>query len=136
MHPLDFCYWLQGFAEMTEGAPSEKQWALIKEHLATVFNKKTPPLGGWTDKDIDVAPAPTPAPMSSAKDLVNDVKVDPELQKALDRLRESYEKQKTFRLLGPYPYGDPVIPMTPSVLPNDFTWPGLSYRCPPITTIC
>lgn len=45
MTPEQFAYWLQGFCELTEGMPSEAQWQSIKEHLATVFNKVTPPVG-------------------------------------------------------------------------------------------
>lgn len=46
MTPHDFAYWLQGFAELNGGPPSAEQWQSIKEHLATVFTKITPPLGG------------------------------------------------------------------------------------------
>lgn len=38
-----FCYWLQGFVELTETAqPSEAQWQAIKDHLQLVFKKETP----------------------------------------------------------------------------------------------
>ena len=36
-----FAYWLQGFAELTDGEPTPEQWASIKEHLNLVFNKVT-----------------------------------------------------------------------------------------------
>lgn len=39
-----FTYWLQGFAELNEAPPSAEQWQSIREHLATVFNKVTPPV--------------------------------------------------------------------------------------------
>lgn len=40
-----FAYWLQGFAELTDGAhPTPEQWKSIKEHLDTVFMKITPPV--------------------------------------------------------------------------------------------
>lgn len=44
MTPEQFCYWLQGFAEprLGAGAPTTQQWAIITEHLNTVFNKVTP----------------------------------------------------------------------------------------------
>lgn len=44
MTPEQFAYWLQGFAELTEGQaqPSPAQWQAIKDHLATVFGKVTP----------------------------------------------------------------------------------------------
>lgn len=38
-----FCYWIQGFVELSDGAmPSEMQWMTIVDHLKTVFNKVTP----------------------------------------------------------------------------------------------
>ena len=40
-----FAYWLQGFAEMNGGVPTEAQWQSVKEHLALVFQKVTPILG-------------------------------------------------------------------------------------------
>lgn len=42
MTPEQFCYWLQGFAEITDGEPTPEQWKAIREHLATVFTKVTP----------------------------------------------------------------------------------------------
>jgi hypothetical protein len=51
MSPQDFCYWLQGFLEMTDtNKMSEKQVLMIREHLKLVFNKVTP-----TSPDFDVA---------------------------------------------------------------------------------
>ncbi len=46
MKPESFVYWLQGFAELTDGIdrPSAAQWAMIKDHLALVFKKETKPL--------------------------------------------------------------------------------------------
>jgi hypothetical protein len=41
MKTQDFCYWLQGYVELTGEQPSPEQWAAIKEHLALVFNKVT-----------------------------------------------------------------------------------------------
>jgi hypothetical protein len=41
METRDFCYWLQGFAELNGEAPTPAQWELILEHLNLVFNKKT-----------------------------------------------------------------------------------------------
>lgn len=41
-----FCYWLQGYFEMTENATlSPNQILMIKDHLGLVFNKVTPDLG-------------------------------------------------------------------------------------------
>lgn len=43
MTPENFCYWLQGFAEITSTPqPSEAQWQAIKDHLQLVFTKETP----------------------------------------------------------------------------------------------
>lgn len=45
MNSEQFCYWLQGFFEMTDSKNlSEAQVKMIKEHLALVFQKVTPPL--------------------------------------------------------------------------------------------
>ena len=56
MDPLQFCYWLQGFAELNNGVPpNDMQWKSIRDHLATVFNKVTPNypgLGPDWQKDI------------------------------------------------------------------------------------
>ena len=48
MNSENFCYWLNGFIELNEShleldLPTASQWNMIKEHLATVFNKITPP---------------------------------------------------------------------------------------------
>lgn len=45
MNAEQFAYWLQGFTELTEDmpAPSPAQWQAIKDHLALVFVKVTPP---------------------------------------------------------------------------------------------
>jgi hypothetical protein len=40
-----FCYWLQGFAELSgDNPPTPEQWKSIREHVATVFTKVTPPV--------------------------------------------------------------------------------------------
>lgn len=44
MTPEQFCYWLQGFGELSADPPSPEQWKAINEHLAAVFTKVTPPL--------------------------------------------------------------------------------------------
>lgn len=46
MTPEQFCYWMQGFAELNGGdMPTEAQWKSINDHLQTVFKKVTPPVG-------------------------------------------------------------------------------------------
>ena len=42
MTPEQFAYWLQGFAEISQKAPTEKEWTVIKDHLQLVFKKETP----------------------------------------------------------------------------------------------
>lgn len=44
MEVQQFCYWLQGFAELNNGVPpNDMQWKAIRDHLSLVFEKKTPP---------------------------------------------------------------------------------------------
>jgi hypothetical protein len=42
MEPLQFAYWLQGFAELNEGPPDEAQWKAIRFRLDTVCAKNKP----------------------------------------------------------------------------------------------
>jgi len=46
MNSLDFCYWLQGFFELSKKSElkelDENQVQTIKYHLKLVFNKETP----------------------------------------------------------------------------------------------
>lgn len=53
MTPSDFAYWLQGFAELSDGAPSEEQWTQIRDHLNLVFDKVTPNV-----REINMNPLP------------------------------------------------------------------------------
>jgi hypothetical protein len=46
MEALDFVYWLQGFAELSEAPPTPEQWKSIKEHIGLVLKKETPPAPG------------------------------------------------------------------------------------------
>lgn len=41
MTPEQFAYWLQGYAELNDAPPSAEQWAMIRAHLDTVFEKVT-----------------------------------------------------------------------------------------------
>jgi hypothetical protein len=46
MDALQFAYWLQGFAELSgDEPPTPAQWKSMREHLALVFQKVTPPVG-------------------------------------------------------------------------------------------
>lgn len=42
MTPERFADWLQGFAETHDGPPDARQWAIIRDHLALLFDKVTP----------------------------------------------------------------------------------------------
>jgi hypothetical protein len=42
MSPQEFCYWLQGYAEIHGGPITAEQWLVIKDHLQEVFHKTTP----------------------------------------------------------------------------------------------
>jgi hypothetical protein len=43
MQQDQFCYWLQGFFEISDSNKlTEKQVQIIKDHLALVFDKQTP----------------------------------------------------------------------------------------------
>ncbi len=42
MTPEQFCYWLQGRAELVPTPPSEAEWTAIRDHLGAVFKKVTP----------------------------------------------------------------------------------------------
>lgn len=42
MSPETFVYWLQGYVELNGEMPDETQWEIIKDHLAEVFDKRTP----------------------------------------------------------------------------------------------
>lgn len=45
MNTEQFCYWLQGYAELNpDNPPTPEQWKMIQEHLRLVFTKVTPPL--------------------------------------------------------------------------------------------
>ena len=61
-----FAYWLQGFVELCpHQQPSPAQWQAIKDHLSTVFNKVTPPLGKPPVGTPPVVPAlPTMPPQT------------------------------------------------------------------------
>ncbi len=62
MTPEQFCYWLQGRAEMQPNTPpSEAEWAMVRDHLATVFHKVTPPPQQYFPKSPTTA---SPSPLS------------------------------------------------------------------------
>lgn len=64
MDAQQFCYWLQGFAELNNGTPpSDMQWKAIRDHLSLVFNKVTPSYPGLNPNwQIDVIKTPPASP--------------------------------------------------------------------------
>jgi len=57
-----FAYWMQGFAELNSEPPTAAQWQSMREHLATVFVKVTPPV------DLSRLPAAVPYVPGIVKD--------------------------------------------------------------------
>lgn len=53
MTPERFADWLQGFAETHDGPPDARQWAIIRDHLALLFDKVTPERSATVDFVID-----------------------------------------------------------------------------------
>jgi len=52
MNECEFCYWLQGFVELSDANKiSPEQWLVIKDHLKLVMEKQTP-VREFVDKDI------------------------------------------------------------------------------------
>jgi hypothetical protein len=73
MTERDFCYWLQGFVELTQGqTPNPAQWKSIQEHLGEVFKKVTPKVAETVSVKVDV----------DTKDA----------QKSVDDLKKAYEE--------------------------------------------
>jgi len=73
MTPEQFCYWLQGFNEVAGAQPTPEQWVVIKDHLKTVFDKRTPDrtgsVPGNTDKGLgpDIVNVPFVYPREQEK---------------------------------------------------------------------
>ena len=65
MDAQQFAYWLQGFAELQPEPPTAEQWQSIREHLALVFQKVTPPVtypGIIKEGPLDQIRPRTPSP--------------------------------------------------------------------------
>lgn len=73
-----FCYWLQGRAELDTAPPTTEQWKSICEHLQTVFVKVTPPVV-TTENIIKGAAA------------LGKIKMTPELEGALKDYVDSHK---------------------------------------------
>ena len=55
-----FAYWLQGRMELLPNQlPTEAEWRMIKQHLATVFYKVTPPLTTFPSNPFPFNPITT-----------------------------------------------------------------------------
>lgn len=55
MTPQDFCFWLQGFLEISESPGiTEKQTSIIKDHLKLVFQDKTPKIEGRRPQTLQI----------------------------------------------------------------------------------
>lgn len=61
MTPEQFVYWLQGFSELNDAVPTARQWAVIQDHLAQVFDKKTPVRDGQMQLPFVFDPERKPA---------------------------------------------------------------------------
>jgi hypothetical protein len=81
MTPENFAFWLNGFAELTgEATPTPEQWKSICEHLATVFNKVTPPVKSPSEflRTGELPPAnPGESTQSIFEKYIRDVPGDP-----------------------------------------------------------
>lgn len=69
MTPEQFCYWLQGRAELRPmDTPTLEEWEQIRAHLALVFYKVTPDttkqndLAEWVRRFNDIKPSDFPWP--------------------------------------------------------------------------
>lgn len=64
-----FAYWMQGFSELNgDETPTPAQWKMMKEHLATVFVKVTPPLKADPINPSKVQPIPGKWPTQFPQD--------------------------------------------------------------------
>ena len=79
MTPEQFCYWLQGRAElMPDTPPSAGEWKMICEHLGAVFHKVTPQLGGIHKDDRSHVIGEKAIPSPSVSDLQRAIGVLPD----------------------------------------------------------
>lgn len=64
MTERQFCYWLQGYFELSESQEISKEQAqIIQDHLQLVFKKETPyrntDIDDWRDR-LTLTPLPSP----------------------------------------------------------------------------
>jgi hypothetical protein len=64
MNSLNFCYWLQGYVELSTNNKglSPKQLDMVREHLKLVFKKETP------DQDVLNVQLCSPQPLGNFAD--------------------------------------------------------------------
>lgn len=117
MRELEFCYWLQGFFELsgsTELTPTQVQ--IIRDHLALVFRKETPsypapffpaPETPWpplppvfcsttTDFPFETANDPSPIACGSSLGTPPDTSLDPEFLQSLMKALEKTDVKADF----------------------------------------
>jgi len=83
MNERDFCYWFNGFAELSATPPTPEQWQSIREHIASVFVKVTP----------------------AVKEAAKEIAGSPlEPKEHYDKILRDIEEQNRKRQQGPYGY--------------------------------
>lgn len=76
MTSQDFCYWLQGYLEVSNPALiKEKELAIIKEHLNLVFSKVTSGGLGGAGLTNPFVPNPFTNPITYCSSIDNDVSI-------------------------------------------------------------
>lgn len=106
MTPIEFCYWLQGWAELEDGkTPKMEQWKLIIAHLQLVFDKQTPSMEPLLEEDKNAQGYFYEVDLPSVEDLLpaddkpaDDENLREKLQEAIDQInhRESTPTQLDF----------------------------------------
>lgn len=99
--PTEFCYWLQGFSELTDAGQSlsKNQWEIIRQHLALVFDKITDNI-----KPQECIPAKTPLQIDWKK-MMEEFNKDTYPQNI-----PPYNPYPNIWPSGPYPYINDKIP--------------------------
>lgn len=72
MNQSEFTLWLHGYVEICGTRPDDRQWEIIKDHLALVFTKVTPdrPSQTYCTSKTNAFPATLPF-RGIADDLIN-----------------------------------------------------------------
>lgn len=124
MNSNDFCYWLQGFVELTGGErPTQEQWESIVEHLGLVFHKVTKPVAKKepAKHEILVEEGPSPEPVKDEPKKASPQKDDTDWWEILKKQMEDYERIK--KETDPF---TPGVPYTyPPFIPQQPGWPGV-----------